>query len=338
MRKFITLLLALFALAGSAIAQDEATPVPVIEWAEQYYAPYVYGYPAFLLAPTAEATGIRYFTLGFVLSNSSKCQAIWGNTPVNQPSTLRLLGSDLEKLRAMGGDVMASFGGAGGVELAQICTDVDELAAQYQSVIDLYGITRLDFDIEGDDIREPEAIERRSQAIAMIQSNALANGSDVFVSFTLPVQPTGLTTEGIAVLASAIEYGVRIDVVNIMTMNFGQQFPVDQMGANTIQAAESLFAQLQELYPDKTEAELWMMIGLTPMIGINDRPTQFFQLTDAELVTDFALEKGIRSLSMWSLNRDQQCDAGAAVSNRCSAVEQEPFAFSQILNRVTTTQ
>ena len=49
----------------------------------------------------------------------------------------------------MGGDVIISFGGANGVELAQSCTTVTALANAYQSIIDRYLLTSVDFDIEG---------------------------------------------------------------------------------------------------------------------------------------------------------------------------------------------
>ncbi|HEX2618515.1 MAG TPA: hypothetical protein VHL11_00175, partial [Phototrophicaceae bacterium] len=80
-------------------AQETATPTATpIVWTDHYYAPYVYmgGYPTYLLAPTAEATGIRYYTLGFILGSSSKCAAAWmGSIPINQPFNERLLNSDL---------------------------------------------------------------------------------------------------------------------------------------------------------------------------------------------------------------------------------------------------
>jgi hypothetical protein len=329
MRKIYYLLIMLL-FTGLVIAQDDDEPD---NWVESYYAPYVYmaRYPVHQLATTAEATGVRYFTLAFILGNG-ECEASWsGIMPIDTAYIHNFLVPDLAALRAMGGDAIIAFGGAGGFELAQVCTDVGSLVEQYQFVMDTYDISYLDFDIEGDDIREPETIDRRSEAIAQLQ----ADNEDMIVSFTLPVRPTGLTDEGVAVLESAIEYGVQVDVVNIMTMNFGADFPPEEMGDNTIQAAESLFGQLQELYPEKEEAEIWGMIGLTPMVGINDRSTEIFDVQDAEQVVTFALEQGIRLLSIWSLDRDQPCEYVNTLTNDCSGTEQESFGFSQILNRIT---
>lgn len=41
------------------------------------------------------------------------------------------------------------------------------------------------------------------------------------LSYTLPVLPAGLTAAGVALLANAVQRGVRVDVLNIMTMDYG---------------------------------------------------------------------------------------------------------------------
>src|SRR5258708_1577539 len=57
--------------------------------------------------------------------------------------------SQISALQQAGGDVIISFGGASGGELAQTCTDVSSLEAAYANVVNTYHVTRLDFDIEG---------------------------------------------------------------------------------------------------------------------------------------------------------------------------------------------
>ncbi len=328
MRRLI-LTLCLLVLTSTVAAQ------PGEGWPRQYYAPYVYmgAYPSFLLANMAETQGVRYFSLGFILGSGAECRGWWlGSGKLDLFNLTR----DLENLRALGGDVIVSFGGAGGDELAMTCPDVESLTAEYQRVIDTLNVTHLDFDIEGDDTRDPVSLERRSRAIAALQAAANEVGRPLFVSFTLPVEPTGLTEEGLAVLESAIESSAQIDMVNIMTMNFGDAFPPDRMGQNTIQAAESLFTQLQTLYPDKTDEQLWGMVGLTPMIGVNDRSEQIFTLADAEAVAAFAQAQGIGRLTMWALNRDQSCVSGVAIAALdCSGTRQEAFAYSQVFNALT---
>ncbi|GAB5492280.1 MAG: hypothetical protein Phog2KO_24950 [Phototrophicaceae bacterium] len=337
-RKILFLGLFLLLLMPVMAQENDEDASEAITWDEQYYAPYVYmgRYPFHQLALTAEETGVRYYSLAFILANH-QCEATWlGTVPIVENSYItNFLIPDLEALRAMGGDVIISFGGAGGTDLGVACEDVESLKAQYQLVIDTYDVTHLDFDIEGDDIRDIDSLHRRFEAIAELQADNLAQGRELVISLTLPVIPTGLTEEGITVVEMAYEYGVDIAVVNIMTMNFGDSFPSDRMGDNTIQSAESLYSQLEDIYPDSDERDLWSEIGLTPMVGINDRQTEIFTLDDAQQVTDFVNETGIRLLSIWSLDRDIQCDYVNVLANDCSGVDQDPFAFSEIFNTVT---
>lgn len=128
---------------------------------------------------------------------------------------------DIKALRALGGDVILSFGGANGIELAQSCKTVSTLQAQYQAVIDLYGPTRIDFDIEGAAQADPASIDLRNKAVAGLQSAARAAGRQLMVQFTLPVLPTGLTADGAAVLQNALQNGVDLAVLNLMAMDNG---------------------------------------------------------------------------------------------------------------------
>jgi hypothetical protein len=127
-------------------------------WPDQFYAPYIYA-GSLPLAYMEEQTGVRYYTLAFMLSRVDKCLAAWqGGMPI---ASENLIAPELEKLRAKGGEVIVSFGGWAGEELARICTDVESLTAQYQSVIDAYSLTWLDFDIEGGEIHEGDSVARR---------------------------------------------------------------------------------------------------------------------------------------------------------------------------------
>ncbi|MCA1657643.1 MAG: cellulose binding domain-containing protein, partial [Actinobacteria bacterium] len=105
-----------------------------------FFAPYadVTLWPPIDLPATATASGVKSFTLAFIVNGSGTCQASWGGVMAlaDGPSA-----SSVAQLRAQGGDVIVSFGGANGVELAQSCTTATALANQYQSVIDFYGLT-----------------------------------------------------------------------------------------------------------------------------------------------------------------------------------------------------
>ncbi len=317
--------------------QNQNVPPPSDEegsWPRTVFAPYVdaTSYPAFSLSQTATATQVQYYTLGFVVAQGTgNCSASWGTYyPIGD-----YLSQDIQTLQSMGGDVMVSFGGAANTELAVACPQVQNLVDEYQRVIDTYRLTRIDFDIEGAWIADTASIERRSQAIAMLQNRKPA----LEVWYTLPVLPTGLTPEGLAVLTSALDHDVRIDGVNIMAMDYGDGAapdPTGKMGDYAIRAAESLFQQLKSLYADrgivKSDMEFWNMIGVTPMLGVNDVASEVFTLSDAQKLLDYASTRGLGLLSMWSANRDKPCPGGsrAYADATCSSIEQEEFQFLRI--------
>jgi hypothetical protein len=74
------------------------------------------------------------------------------------------------------------------------------------------------------------------------------------------------------------------------------------------------------------------MIGLTPMIGLNDDTKEVFDLQAAQQVAAFAKQYGLGRLAMWSLNRDQEAPQGALsyVSPTSSSIVQTPYQFSSI--------
>ncbi|MFF4401462.1 glycosyl hydrolase family 18 protein [Streptomyces sp. NPDC001480] len=142
-----------------------------------------------------------------------------------------------DALKANGGHVIISFGGAAGGELAQTCTSVSDLTAAYANIVNTYGVTRLDFDIEGATLDDTAANTRRNQALAALQ----AQNPSVQVDYTLAVAPDGLRSAQTQVLQDAKNNGVNVSTVNLMTMDFGD-------GHNAFADAESA-AQATALQP-----------------------------------------------------------------------------------------
>ncbi|MFJ7955309.1 cellulose binding domain-containing protein [Streptomyces sp. NPDC096319] len=297
-----------------------ATAAPV---AAAGFAPYVDTslYPAYDLLATADATGVKEFTLAFITSGGS-CAPLWGG--VTDLANDRVAGQ-IGALRAKGGDVRVSFGGAAGHELALNCPTSAALATAYGKVVDQYKLTKVDFDIEGAALPDTAANTRRSQAIAQLQKSH--PGLDV--SFTLPVMPEGLTQPGVDLLADARRNGVRVDAVNIMAMDYGPAYSAD-MGTYAIQAATATQAQIKGVL-GLTDAAAWKAVAVTPMIGVNDVSSEVFTVEDATQLVGFAKSKGLGRLSMWSAARDKQCAAGAVTyaDPTCSSILQQPLAFTK---------
>jgi chitinase len=243
------------------------------------------------MAADQAATGVKYYTLAF-LTPQSGCTPEWEDGG----NAVGAFASQISAIQAAGGNVIISFGGESGGELAQTCTNVSQLTAAYQNVVNTYGVTRLDFDIEGGVLSDTAATTRRDQALAALQ----AQDPSVQVDFTLAVAPQGLPTGSgseYALLQDAKAQGVKVSTVNIMTMDFGA-------GSNDLADAESAAqgtaSQLAGLYGISTSAAYGMM-GLTPIAGTNDDGTEF-STSNAQSLESFAAANGVQELSFWELD------------------------------------
>ncbi|MFB7502994.1 glycoside hydrolase family 18 protein [Streptomyces broussonetiae] len=287
------------------------------------FAPYVDTslYPAFDLVGAADATGVKNYNLAFI-TDGGGCTPKWGGvTDVTSDAVAAQIGS----LRAKGGDVRVSFGGASGSELATTCSSADALAAAYGKVIDAFKLTKVDFDVEGGALPNTAANTLRAQAIAKLQ----AQHPGLDVSFTLPVMPEGLTQDGVNLLSNAKSNGAKIGTVNIMAMDYGSSYSGD-MGDYAQQAATATQAQIKGVL-GLSDSAAWKAVAVTPMIGVNDVSSEIFKVDDATQLVGFAKSKGLGGLSMWSAARDKQCDGGAknSADPTCSSIVQDKFAFSK---------
>ncbi len=329
--------------ASGSVSITVANPT-TSPWPTHYFAPYVdmTAWPTYDLVSAAKNESIHYFTLAFVVADASNNSTpSWGgfsSNDVNGGAFDQQVRTEIAGVRALGGDVIVSFGGAANSELATVVTNVTTLTADYQSVINAYQLTHIDFDIEGAAVANNASIDRRNQALAALQQSAAGAGRTLDISYTLPVLPTGLTANGLYVLQSAQKYGVKLSIVNVMAMDYGDSAapnPKGQMGTYAIESATSLFNQLQGLYGNTlSTAQLWHMVGVTPMIGVNDASDEVFDQAAAQQLLAFAEQKGIGEIAMWSLNRDQQDPSGALnyASSSSSSILQTPYQFSLIFN------
>lgn len=278
-----------------------------------------------------QQAGLKAVTLAFLVSGSGSCTATWGGLGGNFPQdTLgdgQSMQTVIQSLQTSGAQVIISFGGENGEEPAYYCTNVSQLQALYQSVINRYHVLMLDFDIEGAAVTDQPSITRRDQALKALK----AANPGLVVSYTLPVLPTGLVSTGVNVLKSVKSDGLALDLVNVMAMDYGTA--VDnggQMALDATQAAINTENQIAAAGLTGTT------IGITPMIGVNDTNTEIFKLADAQTLLTFAESNSyVTRLAMWSLARDNGSCAGAAwASATCSGLAQSTYAFSQIFSQV----
>jgi chitinase len=276
------------ATAGPADAAGSAFPA-------HFAAPYLQidSSDASDMAADMAASGDKYYTLAFLVSQSG-CTPEWEDGGYS----LGAFNSQISSLQAAGGNVIISSGGAGATELAETCTNVSQLTAAYQNIVNTTGSTRLDFDIEDTDLADTTATNLRDQALAALQ----AQDPSVQVDFTLGVNPNGLPTGNgsqYAVLQNAQANGVKVSTVNIMVMDFG----ANQNGLTDAEsAAQGTASQLSSLYGISTSAA-YAMMGLTPIAGQNDPPDNYdFTTGNAQTLESFAASNGVQELSFWEVD------------------------------------
>jgi hypothetical protein len=197
------------------------------------------------------------------------------------------------------GDVIPSFGGAAGSELATVVDcqkDVGDLVSAYQSVIDAYGTTHVDFDIVGAAVTDTTANGLRDQALVKLEQ---ANPGLV-VSFTLQADAAGLSPAGSKLVGDAVAGGVKVALVNGMAMDYYTPGAVGHMAEYAEFAGSSIKTQLAAIYPGLSSAQLAAKVGLTPMIGINDASDEIFALADAATLADWTTSSHIGMLGMWA--------------------------------------
>ncbi|WP_327066036.1 glycosyl hydrolase family 18 protein [Kitasatospora sp. NBC_01302] len=311
----------------AATAAPAATPLPA-----HVFAPYFEAYSSDNPATLASQSGNKYLSMAFVqAATKGSCTAYW-NGATSTPIAASTYGSQISSIQAAGGDVIPSFGGYaaddGGTEIADSCTDVNQIAAQYESVITTYNVNRIDLDTEDNSLTNTAGIDRRNKAVKLVEDWAAANGRNVQFSYTLPTTTSGLADSGLAVLRNAVSNGARIDVVNIMTFDY-YDGASHEMGTDAENAASGLYSQLASLYPSKTPAQLWSSIGITMMPGIDDFGAgETTTVADMANVQSWATAKGVNTLSFWALERDNGGCVGTAGSDTCSGIAQNTWDFS----------
>jgi hypothetical protein len=284
------------------------------------------------IAEAMDQSGARSFLLAFVL-DSGGCTPAWNGQatlPVAADTTVAAI---VDTVRARGGDVGVSFGGYNGTELGQSCPTVDALTAAYQAVIDKYGLTHIDLDIENTALGDVAHETRRFDAVKRLQAAAAAAARPLSVSVTLPVTTIGLSDSGRDELRAAISVGARIDIINIMDFDYG-------LGAGTSQAdsdiaiAEAVHAQLRALWPAWSDADAYAHTGLQLMNGHTDQPSELFTLDTFTALLGYARQHQLGWFANWALNRDRPCDPSVPhnwAEGFCSSVEQKPYDFTRIV-------
>ncbi|HEX7655090.1 MAG TPA: hypothetical protein VF607_16395, partial [Verrucomicrobiae bacterium] len=266
--------------------------------------------------------GQKFFTLAFIIADRTGEPAWDGHNPIRQ----NFYGDQIAAIRKMGGDVILSFGGADGKEVALVQTNTSQLQTTYESIVEQYQLTWLDFDIEGKAMENQEANHRRNAALAGLQKKH----PEVRITYTLPVDPNGIPGSAKRLLADAYKQGVKVYTANVMTMDFGEHFSKDK------DLAEVCIASVQKAREQCQAIDPAIQIGITAMIGRNDVKSEVFtSATGQKLLLWAQKEPWVASVSFWAINRDAG-KSTARNENLTSGIEQAPWEFTRLFQTFTT--
>ncbi|GAA2885698.1 chitinase [Actinoplanes cyaneus] len=281
-------------------------------------APYYYtgwGNPPNLTTVTS-TTGVKWFTMAFIL-NSGTCDPKWDG------SRALTGGADqtaINTIRANGGDVVVSFGGAAGPWLEHTCGSASALAAAYQKVINAYSLKAIDIDIEGTPYNNATDQQKTVDALKTIK----ANNPGITTYVTLG---SGTGGPDASLINRAAAAGLVVDGWGIMTFDWGNT--TGNQGQLTIQAADGLKNKLKTAY-GWSDAEAYRHVGISSMNGITDEHATV-TLADMQAITAYAQQHTIARLTFWSLNRDRQCPGAYPNDDTCSGVSQSAYQFTKII-------
>ncbi|TQK43367.1 fibronectin type III domain protein [Streptomyces sp. SLBN-118] len=263
------------------------------------------------------ATGIKWFTMAFILS-SGGCNPAWDG---NRPLTGGADQSTINAIRGAGGDIVPSIGGWSGNKLGPNCSTPEALAGAYQKVISAYGLKAIDVDIENSDEFENEVVQDRIIGALKIVKQ---NNPGLKTILTFGTSTTGPSWWGSRLIERANALQADIDVFTIMPFDFGGG--ADMYG-NTVNATEGLKTKLKSTF-GWSDATAYAHIGISGMNGLSDQQELTSPATWTQ-IKDWANSHHIARLAYWSVNRDRPCPGGGVVSN-CSGISQSTWQFTSI--------
>ncbi|WP_406176839.1 ricin-type beta-trefoil lectin domain protein [Streptomyces sp. NBC_00996] len=269
-------------------------------------------------ATVMNATGVKWFTPAFVLSNGY-CNPQWDGS---RALTGGVDQQTVNTVRANGGDVIPSFGGYSGNKLESSCSSAGELAAAYQKVINAYGLKAIDIDIEADAYSNTTVQQRTVDALKTIKANN--PGIKVYVT-----TGTGQSGPDTGLINRAAASGLTVDSWTIMPFDFGGAG--QNMGTLTQRAAEGLKTALKNAY-GYGDDQAYRDMGISSMNGITDQ-NETVTVADFQTILGYAQQHHLARLTFWSVNRDRPCTSGVADS--CSGVSQQDWDYTRAFAKYT---
>ncbi|MEV8634163.1 carbohydrate-binding protein [Streptosporangium sp. NPDC051023] len=244
-----------------------------------------------------DATGVKSFTMAFILAQNG-CTPAWDG---QRPLTGGTDASAINTIKSKGGSVEISFGGWSGNKLGPNCSTPEAFAGAVQKVIAAHGPAVVDFDIENTDEFENYTVQDRIlNGLKIVRQN----NPNVKIVVTIPTFKTALSAAGVRLVNQAKALGAPIDNYTIMPFNFSGT----EMYQDTINASEGLKGSLKSAF-GWSDAEAYAHMGIS---GMNGKSDQGETTTPAiwTQIREWAKSKGLTRFTYWAVNRDRANGGG----------------------------
>ena len=316
----------------SKISEKSGWPIrlaaPYIDmssWVETSNAYSINGAPD--LGKISEESGFKYFNLGFIqpdqeqpLESSGAIRWGWGGYGLlgkNNPTNSQYIGinKSLENLRTLGGDYCISIGGQAGNAPWVVTQNQDMLRDFYIEIIETYKVKRIDLDIE-------ESNQDGSQNIVNAKAVKEAqNKTNVEVTLTVPIMPTGWEQKQIKIINAYLDAGVDISLINSMTMCYGTGVHENEdYGTASVRAISNSIEQLKIIYSNHgielTDDQAYLKTGATFSIGYESSLYPVFTTQMADSVVSDAIQNKYGLVSMWSMGRYAKLETNSEISTQ----------------------
>ena len=256
------------------------------------------------------------------------CFVISDGTNNLHPNVTSSVG-DLKAFTQSGGRLIISFGGANGPFLENTMSEDRQYELMYNLLVDT-NCRAIDFDVEGAEIMMIDSMNQRNRVIKRL----LQKFPDLWISFTLAVgapsqwDKGGLPLAGVNFVKKLIDDYVPFNVINCMLMDTYSALPSGKTWGMVYQEImESVFNQLSSLLPQKSPAQIYNMLGLCPMIGLQDDNTTC-TVQDVDLLAKWTEKNNCGLFTCWSLQRDQ---TGKGILSVYSQVNNTDFEFFNVI-------
>ncbi|GCF10000.1 chitinase [Dictyobacter arantiisoli] len=319
----LLLLVSLIAMTASKPSTTNAAALSSTNWynAAPYVMPLANNPPN--LTTVMSASGVKAFTLAFVVANGG-CTPAWEtDSGLDNVSSDTQMGPIINAIRAAGGDVVVSFGGYGGTKLGESCGTPQATAAAEQAIINKYSLHALDFDLEEPEYENATAINNELGAAQILQNN----NPGLYESITIPGTTSGTGYFGQQLLNNAKSLGYIPNNYAIMPFDGGFSGASSQ-----INALQSFNTILMNTF-GWSSATAYAHEGISSMNGRTDSAEYFYQ-SDFQTVLSFVENNHLARFTYWSVNRDRQCtppDNNGTLSGTCSSVPQNDWDFTKII-------